>query len=110
IIGIIAVVIIPILVYQSFNKPKEQTQQVAQEQPTTAIQTTTASPYKDGTYSVDGNYTTPDGPESIGVTVTLKNGIVTDTSLTEHPRHPQSFQFEGIFADNYKPLVVGKDI
>jgi hypothetical protein len=30
--------------------------------------------------------------------------------LSRHPNHPESVQFEGMFADSYKPLVVGKSV
>lgn len=57
---------------------------------TSAESSSTASAsdtYKDGTYSATGRYQTPGGSESIGVTVTLANGI-TDASVTQNATGP----------------------
>lgn len=68
------------------------------------------SSYKDGTYTVVGNYTSPGGAEELGVTVTLKDGVITETSVEPKATRPNSVKFQGIFAENYKPLVEGKKI
>ena len=66
--------------------------------------------YKDGTYTVDGDYTSPGGAEVIGVTITLKDGVITESSVETKATRPNSVKFQGIFAENYKPLVDGKKI
>ena len=71
---------------------------------------TTASIYKDGTYSATGVYVSPGGGDQIGVTLTLKNDIITDISVTPKPGDNTSARFESIFAANYKPMVLGKNI
>ncbi len=73
----------------------------------TSVSTAT---YKNGTYSADGAYVSPGGAESIGVNVTLTNGVITDVQVTPKATLPMSQRFQGLFADNYKQYVVGKNI
>lgn len=66
--------------------------------------------YKDGTYSATGSYVSPGGTQSIKVSVTLKNNVVTDTEAQSGAVDSQSEEFQGQFIDGYKPLVVGKSL
>lgn len=66
--------------------------------------------YKDGTYSSTGEYTSPAGKEEVGVSLTLKNNIVTDVTFTPKATNEISVKLQTMFADGYKTLVVGKDI
>jgi hypothetical protein len=68
------------------------------------------STYKDGTYTVEGDYNSPGGAEQLGVTITLKNGVIADSTVESKAQRPMSVHFQGIFVANYKPLVVGKNI
>lgn len=68
------------------------------------------STYKDGTYSADGNYNSPGGPDSISVTLTLKNDIVTDANVMPHPGDGTSARYQSMFVSGYKQYVIGKDI
>jgi hypothetical protein len=70
----------------------------------------TTSTYKDGTYSAVGSYISPGGDEKIGVTVTLKNDIITSASVTPEPVSPNGRQYQGMFQASFQPLVVGKNI
>ena len=76
----------------------------------TPARTTTSSIYKDGTYSAVGNYNSPAGTESINITLTLKDDVITDAQFVSNATFPQSKQFQAIFGANYKTLVVGKKI
>jgi len=77
----------------------------------TPISTTpSTSPYKDGTYSATGSYSSPGGPDDLHVSVTLANGIITDSTVTSGAHDGTSSHYQGIFINNYKPLVVGKSI
>ena len=71
-----------------------------------------ASPgtYKDGTYSADGNYVSPNGTETVGVQLTLVSGTVTDVKITEHPSSPNTRKFQGEFAGGIADQVVGRNI
>lgn len=66
--------------------------------------------YKDGTYSVTGSYLSPGGAEEIGVTLTLKDDAVVDTTATVLATRPGSVKFQGEFVAGYKTLVVGKKL
>lgn len=66
--------------------------------------------YKDGTYSADGNYVSPNGTETVGVQLTLASGTVTDVKITEHPSNPNTRKFQGEFSGGIADQVVGKNI
>ena len=76
----------------------------------TKTNATTASLYKDGTYTVKGDYATPENNESITLTVTLKSGTVTDTTATVSASSRESKDYTSQFLGSYKSLVVGKAI
>lgn len=69
-----------------------------------------ATSYKDGTYKAQGDYFTHAGPESVTVTLTLKDDIVIDSQFQSTPNAMMSGRYMQMFSDNYKPVVIGKDI
>ena len=69
-----------------------------------------AAGYKDGTYSADGNYKSPNGTETVGVQLTLANGTVSGVEITEHPSNPNTRKFQGQFASGIADQVVGKSL
>lgn len=71
---------------------------------------TNTATYKDGTYNATGSYITPGGKESIALTVVIKGGIITDSSLQQNADSRDSKEYQGVFARNYKSLVVGKAV
>ncbi|MDQ4047152.1 MAG: FMN-binding protein [Actinomycetota bacterium] len=66
--------------------------------------------YKDGTYSADGNYRSPNGTETVGVQLTLSNGTVSAVEITQHPSNPKTRRFQGEFAGGIAEQVVGKSL
>ena len=66
--------------------------------------------YKDGTYSADGNYVSPNGTETVGVELTLAGGTVKDVNITQHPSNPNTRKFQGEFAGGIASQIVGKNI
>jgi uncharacterized protein with FMN-binding domain len=66
--------------------------------------------YKDGTYSADGTYKSPNGTETVGVQLTLANGTVSAVEITEHPSNPNTRKFQGQFASGIAEQVVGKSL
>ena len=84
----------------------------------TGAQETSAAPpaaagsasYKDGSYSADGNYVSPNGTETVGVTLTLAGGAVSDVQITQHPSNPNTRKFQGEFAGGIQSQVVGKGL
>lgn len=74
---------------------------------TTATAATNAS-YKDGSYTASGNYQTPGGQESISLSITVKNGIVSSTSLKQNANNHDSREYQAAFASGYQSKIVGK--
>lgn len=66
--------------------------------------------YKDGTYSTEGNYTSPGGPETIDVTLTIKDGVVTEADVVANATNPGSVMWQGKFVEGYKAEVIGKNL
>jgi uncharacterized protein with FMN-binding domain len=71
---------------------------------------TTQSSYKDGTYSATGSYRTPETTESLAVSLTLKQGVVTDANVSGKPQAHETEEYQAQFLSGYKPLVVGKKL
>ncbi len=136
-IGIAAVAIIGIaaFAFSSQNKPANQqatgTTQMEQTAPAAGTQesgTTNsgatgsesmaaddsnsmmAGEYKDGTYSATGNYVSPAGQEEVEVELTLADGVIEDVTFTGKATNEKSVFMQGVFSDNYKALVQGKNI
>jgi hypothetical protein len=66
--------------------------------------------YKDGTYSADGSYSSPDGEEEIGVTVTVKSGVITAVSIKSVESNGEGAQYQAMFASGISSVVVGKEL
>lgn len=121
-IAIVAVVIVIAAVYIIVTLSKDNTD----SSPTSDINTSqtsgtsgtpsndTTSPssgsYTDGTYSASGSYRTPETTETINVTLTLEDGVVTTASVQQKPQDKESEEYQSAFRSNYKPSVVGKKI
>lgn len=73
-------------------------------------ETENTSDYENGTYSATGTYTAPPGQEEIEISITLENGIITDTEFTGLSQNATSQRYQGIFAENYEELVIGQPI
>ena len=69
-----------------------------------------ASAWPDGTYTADGSYATPESVETIRVTVTLEDDIVTAVQVTGDPQKRESVQYQGQFIGGIADVVVGQDI
>jgi uncharacterized protein with FMN-binding domain len=84
----------------------------------TSLATTQASPqgsgggstYKDGTYSADGTYISPNGQETVGVELSLSNDTVSAVNITVHPSNPNTRKFQGEFKDGIAGQIVGKKL
>jgi uncharacterized protein with FMN-binding domain len=68
------------------------------------------SGYKDGTYSATVDYFVPRNEEEIQVSLTLKDGVITDSSIQNSESDGESAQYQESFASEYKTYVVGKNI
>ncbi len=74
-----------------------------------AVQNVGGSAYANGTYTAEGAYTSPAGAESITVTLTLANDVVTAVSVTPHGVGPSAL-WQGKFVSGIEAAVVGKSI
>lgn len=68
------------------------------------------SKYKNGAYSVTASYDSPAGSENLGVSITLKNDIVVDSSVTNMAGDGRSQRYQQVFIGGYKQYVIGKNI
>lgn len=71
---------------------------------------TPAGAYTDGTYTESADYQAPSGTESIDVTITLADNVITDVQVTGHATDPEAKLHQGQFAVGIAAAVVGKDI
>jgi uncharacterized protein with FMN-binding domain len=69
-----------------------------------------ASTYADGTYTVSAPYRTPEDTETVTLTVTLANDIVTASNATFSQNNHESRRYQMQFAAGYKQYVIGKNI
>jgi len=113
-VGIVATAIIVINTQNNTNDAttSEQTAPAATDGTTAPTDTdaTVTSSYKDGTYSATGSYSSPGGRESIELTVTIVDGVITSTSLVENAKSGEAKGYQDDFAAGYKSLVVGKNV
>jgi len=71
---------------------------------------TQGGPYADGTYTESANYQSPNGTETVEVTMTLENDIITAVEVVGDGDNPDSKHYQGEFAGGIGAVVVGKDI
>ncbi|WP_394289355.1 hypothetical protein, partial [Microbacterium sp.] len=62
--------------------------------------------YADGTYTADGSYATPESVETITVTVTLEDDVITDVEVTGNPTKRESEQYQSKFIGGISAEVV----
>lgn len=66
--------------------------------------------YADGTYTAEGSYATPESVETITVTVTLADGVITDVQVEGNPQKSESEEYQAEFIGGIADEVVGKSI
>lgn len=66
--------------------------------------------YANGTYEGSGSYRSPGGTEEVEVSLTLDGNKITAVEVTTDPASATSQQYQNEFKDNYKDMVVGKNI
>ena len=105
---LVIVLTISTIFYQ--NKSTTVSGEDSKQPDSAAGNSTQISNFKDGTYSSRGIYTTPDNQETIGVTLTIENNIVTEAEVISQGVLSTSKNFQAEFISGYKPMVVGKNI
>lgn len=69
------------------------------------------SVYEDGTYIADGSYVDGGGTaETLSVTITLSDDVVTAVEVTGDAQSPQSQQYQTAFIGGIADVVEGKNI
>jgi uncharacterized protein with FMN-binding domain len=118
IVALIVIVLVSIAVAAVViaQKPTEETAVTETTQENNTAETP-ASPsssetvtYKDGTYTEKGRYVSPGGGESIDVTVTITNDIITSATVKGNATRGESKEHQADFIAGFKSSVIGKDI
>ncbi len=79
--------------------------------PSTSLQTASSFKYKDGTYSSNGAFDTPDGTERIGVGATISGDKVTRLSIDDsNINSSESAQYTRRFMNGINSMVVGRSL
>lgn len=68
------------------------------------------STYTDGSYTASADYQSPNGTESVKVTITLADDVVSAVEVVGSGDNPDSRRYQGMFIDNIASVVVGKEI
>jgi uncharacterized protein with FMN-binding domain len=66
--------------------------------------------YTDGTYTESADYQAPSGTETVDVTLTLADNVITEVQVTGHATDPEAKVHQGQFANGIAGVVVGKNI
>ncbi|MEZ5085915.1 MAG: hypothetical protein R2722_06600 [Tessaracoccus sp.] len=74
---------------------------------TTETEADSSSTYADGEYTASGSYTTPGGRESVTVTVTLVDDVVTALTVDGSAERGDSLRYQSEFIENIASEVVG---
>lgn len=75
-----------------------------------STESTGGGAYADGSYTAEGTYQTPEGPETITVTLTLAADTVTAVEVTGEPTRRESKQYQSQFIGGIEEAVVGKSL
>jgi uncharacterized protein with FMN-binding domain len=94
----------------SSGAASQDTADDAVEQPAETPAAAEEPAYADGTYTATGSYESPAGPETVGVSVTLADGMVMAVEVTPEATNPMSQKFQTQFASGVADVVMGKPI
>jgi uncharacterized protein with FMN-binding domain len=72
--------------------------------------TVASGDYADGTYTESGDYQAPSGSETVEVTLTLADNVITEVEVVGDATDGQAKLHQGEFADGIADVVVGKNI
>lgn len=107
VLAVIALTIIA--VYATSSQDSAPAGQITTTNDTTTDTSANAT-YRDGQYTADGDYVSPGGPRTIGVTLTLADGVITEAIFEGRATDPNSMRFQGEFRDNFQAMVVGRNL
>ena len=66
--------------------------------------------YKNGTYSAQGPYGTPEGQVAINVTLTITNDVITNANVVSVSGDRTTQRYQSKFISGYKQYVIGKSV
>lgn len=66
--------------------------------------------FRDGTYTAEGSYATPESIEKVTVTVTLDGDVITAVEVVGDPQKSESREYQGQFIGGISDAVVGQRI
>jgi uncharacterized protein with FMN-binding domain len=69
-----------------------------------------AGTYADGTYTAKGGYQSPNGPETIELTITLAGNVISDVVVTPGATNGTSTRYQGQFAEGVGAETIGKSL
>ena len=80
--------------------------------PQAEADTAVTGPYDDGTFEATADYQSPNGTETIEVTLTLEGDVVTDVEVAGKSvdPSPEVIRYQGEFEDGIADEVVGKKL
>jgi len=78
--------------------------------PVEAVTGEIAGLYADGTSSAQGGYQSPNGPETVGLSVTLENGVISAIEVTPGATGGPSKPYQSQFAEGIVAETVGKSL
>ncbi|MFD5215924.1 FMN-binding protein [Microbacterium sp. NPDC058345] len=81
-----------------------------QQSPSGGAPSEATAPYADGEYTAEGSYQTPETVETVSVTLTLEEDVVTAVEVTGDPMAPETERFQGQFIDGIDDVVVGRKL
>lgn len=88
----------------------EQVEEVDESDESSGSDEEESSVYEDGVYEANGAYVSPAGPETIGVSITVKDDKVTAVSLSNEATNEASINFQKLFIEGISAEVVGKPL
>ena len=95
---------------EALDDATEATSTEVVESPEASDQPAAVGTMADGTYTVTGGYQSPNGPETVVVTVSIADGIVTDAVVEPQATNATSTRYQGQFAGGIASEVVGKPL
>jgi uncharacterized protein with FMN-binding domain len=69
-----------------------------------------ANVYADGTYQAQGGYQSPNGAETIELTITITNNVVSEVLVTPNATDSSSKRYQELFAGGVGAETVGKPL
>jgi len=66
--------------------------------------------WQDGTYRAEGGYRSPEGAETVVVSLTVANNVITEISVTPNATNSTSKRYQGQFAEGIATETVGKPL